>query len=223
MSEKNIEYYDRIAGEYNDIQMNAPYHRSIREQVADVFKSKVKKGKVLDFGGGTGMDIEWLCQAGYKVFFYEPSAEMRKKAIEVIENPGLVSLITIVDSPADKKLGNEINAILANFAVMNSIQDIEPVFESFSKILDKEGKIFLLVIDTRIKKILFSKKHFIKVFLKIFLRRDITSTISHNEAEHCVCLHFLNDYKKKSKHWFRIEKITPLGGYGFLLLQLCRK
>jgi ubiquinone/menaquinone biosynthesis C-methylase UbiE len=223
MSKKNIEYYDHIADKYNDIQINTSLHMKIREQVADLFKSIVKGGSVLDFGGGTGMDLPWLCEAGYQVFFYEPSQEMKKNAINAIEKYNLNQHVNIIDSVTDGKLKNNIGSVLANFAVLNSIQNISSTFEYFSKILEPKGTIFILVIDTRLNKLLLSKKYFIKTLFKIIFNKSLTTSISHNSIRHCVYLHFIKDYRNASEKWFEIKKITPLGGYGFLLIQFCRK
>jgi len=46
----------------------------------------VKPGWIMDFGGGTGLDIKWLTENGYKIFFCEPSAEMRQQAINYNNN-----------------------------------------------------------------------------------------------------------------------------------------
>ena len=77
---ENILYYNAIANEYNDMLDKNP-DRIIREKVAKKFCSIVEGAAVLDFGGGTGLDLQWLANNNHTVFFCEPSAGMREKAI----------------------------------------------------------------------------------------------------------------------------------------------
>src|SRR5664279_1317040 len=77
---ENIVYYNAIANEYNDMLDKDP-DRIIRAKVANTFCSIVKSSAVLDFGGGTGLDLEWLAGNNHTIFFCEPSTGMRERAI----------------------------------------------------------------------------------------------------------------------------------------------
>ena len=52
----------------------------VRAKVANKFCDIVKDGGVLDFGGGTGLDIQWLTNKNFAVFFCEPSAGHEAKS-----------------------------------------------------------------------------------------------------------------------------------------------
>ena len=58
---ENILYYDAIANDYNDMLDKNP-DRIVREKVTTKFCSIVKASAVLDFGGGTGLDLDWLAE-----------------------------------------------------------------------------------------------------------------------------------------------------------------
>src|SRR5438045_2580512 len=67
-----IEFYDAVAAMYNTQMSSDLSNDLVRQQVADYFVSVVKEKNVIDFGGGTGLDLKWLQERGYTVFFCEP-------------------------------------------------------------------------------------------------------------------------------------------------------
>src|SRR6187402_345771 len=77
----NISYHDRVAEEYNAVMVAHHPNEWIRQRVKEKFCGLVPSGRVLDFGGGTGLDLGWLTEAGYEVVFCEPSAGMRQRAM----------------------------------------------------------------------------------------------------------------------------------------------
>src|SRR5262245_11546423 len=117
--QQNFSYYDKIAFQSANI-LNANNSNSLtRTKVKPVFCKLVASGIVLDFGGGTGRDLEWLTGNGYKIIFCEPSVNMRERAIalnyknvEVLENKASDFTMWETSSPFVEK----VDAILANFA-----------------------------------------------------------------------------------------------------------
>src|ERR1017187_5336548 len=86
INKRNISYYDEIAENYDAILNNDGANKIIRDIVAVKFSSLVKKGGyVLDFGGGTGGDLDWLIRQHYHVIFCEPSTAMRKIAVNRVK------------------------------------------------------------------------------------------------------------------------------------------
>ena len=89
---RNVSYYDHIAGQYNDILKKERSNEIIREKVAEKFREIVGDGLVLDFGGGTGVDLDWLTRYN-KVIFSEPSSGMREIALcNHGQNPSVIFL-----------------------------------------------------------------------------------------------------------------------------------
>src|SRR5688572_7680617 len=158
--EQNISYYDEIAGQYDAILVKDTSNRITREQVAEKFCEIISSGWVLDFGGGTGKDLEWLTEKGYRVIFCEPSAKMREKAMtfsrDILHRNDIVFL---EDATTDFTKWHEnipfsqkTDVILANFAVINSIPGINLLFQNLSLIIKPGGHLLMLVLRSNFKK-----------------------------------------------------------------------
>src|ERR1700676_5350087 len=155
ISRQNISYYNEIAADYDAILNKDSSNTIIRNKVAAKFISLVNGGSVLDFGGGTGQDLGWLLQNDYKIIFCEPSAAMRQIAIEWSKGEFPDAGISFFDDnksdfrswnakfPFDQK----VNAVLANFAVINCIPDIEFLFEKLALAMDPGGIVIALILD----------------------------------------------------------------------------
>src|SRR5258708_6014192 len=79
--EQNTSYHNQAAGSYDQTMDKDPANKIIRQRVKEKLCSLLSSGRVLDFGGGTGLDLEWLTARSYQVLFCEPSVSMRAKAI----------------------------------------------------------------------------------------------------------------------------------------------
>lgn len=90
---------------------------------------------VLDFGAGTGIDAKVYAAHGHQTFVYEPSDAMRayltKYCHEEIERKTIVML-----SPS---LTQKVQAVTANFAVLNHFGDHASLFDEFSRVIDLGG------------------------------------------------------------------------------------
>ena len=156
---ENILYYNAIANEYNDMLDKNP-DRIVREKVANKFCSIVKEAAVLDFGGGTGLDLEWLADNNHTIFFCEPSIGMRETAICNYANLLHDNVIFLDDFAADFRQWHlqlpfpvKVDAVLSNFAVLNCIPDIELLFQKLAVVVKPGGNIIALVLTKNLKKI----------------------------------------------------------------------
>src|SRR6267154_3512964 len=98
--DRNILYYNSIADEYNYMLDKNP-DKIIRQKVAKFFCDIIKDAVVIDFGGGTGLDLPWLAANNHTVFFCEPSVGMRQKAIASREGLLDDNVIFLNDVQAD--------------------------------------------------------------------------------------------------------------------------
>lgn len=168
-------YYDHIAGNYN-CHMTASDNET-RKRVIKIFKANMTRGNILDFGGGTGLDLPDLLCDQYKVFFLEPSANMRAIAIKSVSaNPGKpVFVEEKIDfrqwSDNNLPFAGKMNGVLANFAVLNCISDIDILFERLPLICDTHCYVQATVIDTRPMKMV--KTHSLKVAAKILFNKQL--------------------------------------------------
>lgn len=217
------DFYDHISNDYNDLLNNIPYNERIRKEVAEHFTDTVKGKNVMDFGGGTGADLPWLKEAGYQIYFCEPSVGMRKKAREWANANDPVNLITFLENEnADfTKWSSQppaytvMDAVLANFAVFNCIKDLKILFEKLFLIIKPGGYLFTTVIDTRLHRLILNYP------LKFILKSGSTpkTTNYYNGISHEVYLHPLHLLKRYAAPYFKAEEIKNLKGYGFLSIK----
>ena len=124
---QSASFYDVVAGNYNNHMTEMD--NKIRERVRNEFKNKVARDSlVLDFGGGTGLDLPWLIDR-YHILFLEPSVNMRSVAKKI---PNANNKITYIEQQTDFNnwdntnlpFNEKVNGILMNFAVLNCIKNI---------------------------------------------------------------------------------------------------
>ena len=81
--DNNERYHDRIAGRYDEIYEDDPYHQLCRELTFRHQKPHLPRdlsGRVLDAGCGTGVFGLRLAKSGYKVDFLDISQKMIDQA-----------------------------------------------------------------------------------------------------------------------------------------------
>ena len=160
--EENISYYNSIAGQYNNM-VDKNSDKAVREKVANRFCSIVQNAAVLDFGGGTGLDLKWLAENNNQIFFCEPSKAMREIAISTCKNLLTQNIIFLDDLTADFRqwkrhlpFVEKADAVLANFAVLNCIPDIELLFQNLGPFIKDGGNIIALILTKNFKRRLMS-------------------------------------------------------------------
>ncbi|HEX4850252.1 MAG TPA: methyltransferase domain-containing protein, partial [Puia sp.] len=160
ISKQNISYYNGIASQYNALMDKEDSNRLVRAWVQGKFKAIGRGKRVMDFGGGTGMDLPWLTGEGHKIFFCEPSIAMKRQA-EQLNQASLKNnnLIFLHDNQTDYTLWPEhsplpekVDAVLANFAVINCIPDPASLFRSLATVINPKGHLFALLLDPRKQK-----------------------------------------------------------------------
>src|ERR1700730_17428602 len=140
---QNCSFYDEIADNYDSMMDQEILNGITRQKVTDKFYNIIKSGEILDFGGGTGRDLEWLTHKGYRIIFCEPSEKMREKASELNKNNLHNADLVFVDPDRtdftkwhkELPFSQKVDAILANFAVINCIADIELLFQNLALVL----------------------------------------------------------------------------------------
>jgi ubiquinone/menaquinone biosynthesis C-methylase UbiE len=227
--QKNIQFYDSIAEKYDFLDKKELSNKVIREKVREQFLKSVMGSSVLDFGGGTGLDLEWLVKNFSKVYFCEPSERMREKAIQrnskKIKNE---SVVFLNNNQADFKtwlssnpFSAKIDAVLANFAVLNNIEEIETLFKSLSVILKPEGLVVVNILNPKPFKLY--KQDFLKTIFSLLLRRIITIKNKQTESTQTIYLHSISSIKKAANTYFEIYNIKDLSGFGFIYLEFRKR
>lgn len=218
--EKNLSFYNAIAGDYDALLEEHDHNKMIRITVADIFCKHVKSGPVLDFGGGTGLDTEWLSKKYTDIFFCEPSSSMREKAMLANKENG--NIVFLNGRETDFTQWNlsfpfniKMNGILLNFAVINCIAEIDLLFERFAEILNPGGNIIALVLNSDV--------NLLTAFKNMIFNKTGSRKVKYKEFEHTVFLYSINDLKKASNTYFEFQPHISLARYGFNLIHLKKK
>jgi len=208
VADQNRAYYDVIAQSYDGMMGRVDANTQVRKQVADKFISIVPAGsRVLDFGGGTGLDLEWLTAGGYAITFCEPSEKMRQQAtMRVGKHPS----VTVLDSvhtdftrwDAQLPFEGRIDGILCDFAVINCIEHIGLLFECFSALLSSGGSIIALMLKHDYQKNSWQR---LRQSVKYMVwRRPALVTIRFGESQQMVYLYSQIEIKRAIAPGFNI-------------------
>ncbi|HLK30539.1 MAG TPA: class I SAM-dependent methyltransferase [Puia sp.] len=218
-------FYNFIASDYNGHMTESD--ETVRNHVIKTLINTVPDGSVLDFGGGTGLDLQSLIYNRYKVHFLEPSPHMRAIAKKTVPE-NAENLIVIEENidfhnwSADNLPFNEkMNGILANFAVLNCIEDIELLFEKLSLISTPHCKIVATVIDTLPAKMI--EMYSLKVAIKSFLNIPLSTQNSYKGVTQKTFLHTKLHYKNTSAKYFNFISYSSIKSSHFAILILSKK
>lgn len=230
MENRNIRFYETIGNEYDEHQAAESENAHIREQVAFHFNKVVKNGApVIDFGGGTGLDLPWLLENNHKVYLIEPAQAMREKAKAraatiktaapkpiIIEHEHLVHFQNWQNNllPVDQKT----DAVLANFGVINSIADPHLLFQKLSLVIKPGGHLFIIMLDSSYRELI-KRRRFRLMLKQLLSRQSVSFRFSHNGEEHQVMLHRTRKLKQQAGPDFQLADFRVLRSKDFLLLR----
>jgi SAM-dependent methyltransferase len=228
MAQQGVGFYNQVAVHYNHMLEQDESNKMIREKVASRFVDSVKSGRVLDFGGGTGLDLDWLSRANYSILFCEPSNGMRRQARhhnnDNIHYDDIVFLDdTRVDFSkwnAELPFINPVDGILANFAVFNCIRDIELLLRSLSLVIKPGGHLWAIMLKKDYSKQL--KSHFSRTISSMFSRSPLQFKVHFNEHQHTVYLHSIDSIKRASSQFFEWHNPEDIGSSNFSLIHLVK-
>jgi ubiquinone/menaquinone biosynthesis C-methylase UbiE len=222
-----VSYYDLIADDYDSILEQTD--KRVRSKVAEKFKRVTPSGTVLDFGGGTGLDLQWLAEKYTRVYFCEPSAGMKNKAIERTDKSVHKGKIVFVDDafsdfkkwetngPFDEK----VDAILANFAVVNCIDDITGLFKSLSLVIKPGGNLMILVLENRFLKLL--KHNPVRLFKYKVFDKPLSASALYKEYTHVAHIYSNRAIRRASDVYFNWIDQGYMEKDNFSLIHLKRK
>lgn len=94
-----------------------------------------KGAYVLDFGAGTGIDAKTYVANGHPTFVYEPSAAMRDYLAQHCRDEIDRKTMVTVTLPLTCK----VQAVTANFAVLNHLAEHTLLFEELSHVVHQGG------------------------------------------------------------------------------------
>lgn len=130
--------------QYHTFILNSKQDRLVREKFQKMALDLLAKGAdVLDFGAGTGIDAKTYAANGHPTFVYEPSEAMREYLECHCRDEISRKMITTIGSP----LACKVQAVTANFAVLNHIADHRLLFEEFSRVVHRDGFVLISMLN----------------------------------------------------------------------------
>ena len=168
INNKEIEKFSKIAEEWwNPNGKFEPLHKFnpirisyIKENIIKSFniiqknKTPLKNIKILDVGCGGGLLSEPMCRLGADVTGIDAS----KKNINVAKihaKKNKLKIRYLCASPEKMKINNKIDVIL-NMEIVEHVEDIQFFLESCSKLLKKNGLMFIATINKTLKSYMFA-------------------------------------------------------------------
>ncbi|HZY36797.1 MAG TPA: methyltransferase [Mucilaginibacter sp.] len=225
--EENISFYNEIASDYDSILDQESSNQIIRNRVKEKLVSTVEVGWVLDFGGGTGRDLDWLLNNQYKVIFCEPSVGMREKAIRRYEGDVLANNVNFLENDkvdftrwhVDPPFAIKADAILSNFAVINCIADIDLLFKNLAQIIKPGGHMIALMLNHGYKK---TWRRKLREFIKsVISHKPVMINVKYKEYQHTVYTYSPTEIKRASALYFDTCSRETL--FEFILFHFVRK
>jgi SAM-dependent methyltransferase len=125
-----------IGEQYHEFILASPRDRVVRDRFQKLALDLLPAGTdVLDFGAGTGIDAKAYAANGHLTFVHEPSEAMCEYLAQYCRDEIARKTIVTVASPLTCK----VQAVTANFAVLNHFADHTPLFEELSRVVQQGG------------------------------------------------------------------------------------
>lgn len=122
--------------QYHEFMLASSRDWMVRERFQKMAQDLLPVGAdVLDFGAGTGIDAKAYAASGHPTFVYEPSEAMREYLVQYCRDEIARKTMITVASPLTCK----VQAVTANFAVLNHFADHTLLFEEFSHVVHLGG------------------------------------------------------------------------------------
>jgi SAM-dependent methyltransferase len=149
--ERNAAFYNEVAARYD-----AHMHRKASDALArrafiDLVSDHVSSGStLLDFGCGTGLDASDYLRRGYRVLAYDHSpgmiAQLKERCKTEIASGDIKACSVNYSSFVERFPFSVIpQAVVSNFAVLNLIRDLEPLFDMFARHLAPPGWLIISI------------------------------------------------------------------------------
>lgn len=122
--------------QYHKFILTSPRDQAVRDSFQKMALDLLPAGAdVLDFGAGTGIDAKTYAANGHLTFVYEPSKAMYECLEQHCRDELARKTIVAVVPPLTCK----VQAVTANFAVLDHFADHTQLFEDLSRVVQQGG------------------------------------------------------------------------------------
>jgi ubiquinone/menaquinone biosynthesis C-methylase UbiE len=122
--------------QYHEFILNSQRDRAVRDRFQKMALDLMPEGSdVLDYGAGTGIDAKAYAANGHLTFVYEPSKAMHECLEQYCGDEIARETVVTVASP----LLCKVQAVTANFAVLDHFADHSVLFEELSRVVHRGG------------------------------------------------------------------------------------
>jgi SAM-dependent methyltransferase len=149
----SAEFHDQLAAQYDARLTSSPYDVLARAAFLDLVARHVPSGStLLDFGCGTGLDAFEYARRGYRVLAYDNSpgmiAELERRCPAEIASGAITPYAMDYSSFANRlPQWPAPQGVVSNFAVLNLIPDLEPLFDTFARCLAPPGWVIVSILN----------------------------------------------------------------------------
>lgn len=119
----------------------AAQRRAVRAELLAAFPPSAR---LLEIGGGTGIDAAWLAARGRPVHLTDASPAMVAEAARKL-GPAHAETLAAEQLGALAARGETFNGAFSNFAALNCVTDLAPVAEALGALVRPGGKLVLVV------------------------------------------------------------------------------
>jgi ubiquinone/menaquinone biosynthesis C-methylase UbiE len=137
--------FDAIAGDFDarfgQWQSVEAQRRAVRRALIDLFP---EGSRLLEMGGGTGIDAAWLKARGREVLLTDASPAMVAEAARKL-GPGAAQVIAIEQLGHLAERGERFDGAFSNFAALNCVSDLAPISGALARLVRAGGPVALVV------------------------------------------------------------------------------
>ena len=151
--ERAVAYYDSIADGYDAALTANPNDLLARRAFLSIVGSYLTTPTtLLDFGCGTGLDAEALVSRGHSVVAYDTSPRMLERLLHRCAPSVASGRVTALTTPYSRFFDtvphwHGARAVVSDFAVLNAVGDLRPLFTLFARHLSPPGWLFVSVMN----------------------------------------------------------------------------
>jgi SAM-dependent methyltransferase len=140
--------FDSRFGVWNSV---AAQRRAVRAELLRVFP---KGGRILELGGGTGVDATFLAERGFEMLLTDPSPTMVELAKAKLAPLGALAKIAAAEDMEEFAANHlaegraQFDGAFSNFAPLNCVADLEPVARGLARLLKPGASAMLVLFGT---------------------------------------------------------------------------